>query len=469
MPQDDLLDAIRAIAGDGGVIAGAELAKRPGDWLGFSSCMAAAIVRPRSTDELSRIMRLCHARRQPVIAAGGLSGLVHGTDAAGHELQISFERMRAVEAVDPVGRTMTVEAGVPLQAAQDAALEHDLIYAVDLGARGSATIGGTVSTNAGGNQVVRYGMTRENVLGLEVVLADGTVLSSMNHLLKNNAAYDLKQMFIGSEGTLGLVTRAVLRLHPKPLTTATALLAVDDFDGITGLLSLCSGRLGAMLTSFEVMWESHYRAIAIDSGRHQPPLPAGHAYYVIVEASGMDPGRDEAFFTALMEETLAGGLAADAVIASSGAQRGAIWGIREDIPGIMAAMMPCAVFDVSLPVTAMPDYVAGLTASVDAEWTGQGKLMVFGHLGDGNLHISVAPRPWSEEARHRAEELVYRPLEAIGGSISAEHGIGLEKRAWLSSSRTPEEIATMRLLKAALDPLNLLNPGKVLIPEDSSA
>jgi FAD/FMN-containing dehydrogenase len=469
MSRDALLDAVGAITGDGGVITGDALAARPGDWLGRSACGAAAIIRPRSTDELSRIMRLCHAQGQPVVAAGGLTGLVHGADATGNELQISFERMRAVEAVDPVGRTMTVEAGVALEAAQEAALKHDLIYAVDLGSRGSATIGGNISTNAGGNQVVRYGMTRDNILGLEVVLADGTILSSMNRLLKNNAGYDLKQMFIGSEGTLGLVTRAVLRLHPRPLTTSTALLAVDDFNGVTRLLSLCGSRLGPMLTSFEVMWASHYQTVAIDSGRHQPPLPGGHAYYVIVEASGMEAGRDEAFFTALMEETLARGVAVDAVIASSGAQRGAIWSIREDIPAIMQAMMPAAAFDVSLPVTAMDDYVAGLTASVEAEWTGQGKLMVFGHLGDGNLHISLAPRPWSEEAQHRAEELVYGPLAAIGGSVSAEHGIGLEKRIWLPQSRTPEEIATMRLLKAALDPLGLLNPGKVLIPDGGGA
>lgn len=459
---DTLIPQLVAICGEGGVVTGEDLATRAGDWLGQSKCGAGAIVRPRSTEELSAIMKLCHEAGQPVIGAGGLTGLVHGTDATPDQLQISFERMRQIISVDPVGRTMVVEAGVPLQAAQEEAEKHGLIYAVDLGARGSATIGGTISTNAGGNQVVRYGMTRANVLGLEAVLADGTVLSSMNSLLKNNAAYDLKQLFIGTEGTLGLVTRAVLRLHPKPLTTATALLAVEDFDAVSCLFAKVSGRLGPMLTSFEVMWQSHYRMIAQDSGRHQAPLPADYAYYALVEASGMDPERDEDFFTQLMGTMLEEGLAADAVIASSDSQRQAIWAIREDIEGVMRAMTPLAAFDISLPIGAMEDYIGTLEHAVAAEWGDNARVITFGHLGDGNLHVGVAPRPWSEAARHRAEELVYRPLEAIGGSLSAEHGIGLEKRDWLHVSRNAEEIALMRLLKSSLDPKGLLNPGKVL-------
>ncbi len=459
--MENLLSKIREICGEAGVITGDDLEARAGDWLGQTKCGAAAIIRPRSTEELSQIMRLCHDEGQPVIAAGGLTGLVHGTDAQPNEIQISFERMRNVITVDPVGRTMTVEAGVPLQAAQEEAEKHGLIYAVDLGARGSATIGGTIATNAGGNQVVRYGMTRDNLLGVEAVLADGTVMSSMNTLLKNNAAYDLKQLFVGTEGTLGLVTRAVLRLHPKPLTTATALLAVESFDQVTALFSHVSGKLGPMLTSFEVMWQSHYRTIAIDSGRHQPPLPGDYGYYIVVEASGMDPDRDEEFFTELMAGLLEDEVAVDAVIAASEGQRQAIWNIREDIEGLLHAISPVAVFDVSLPIAEMDQYITTLESAVSGEWGDDARVITFGHLGDGNLHIGVAPRPWSEEARHRAEELVYKPLKAIGGSISAEHGIGLEKRDWLHLSRSPEEIASMRLIKKALDPNGLLNPGKV--------
>ncbi|MDP3906460.1 FAD-binding oxidoreductase [Novosphingobium sp.] len=458
----DLLDELRGIVGDGGVLTGDDLATRAGDWLGLSTCQAKAVIRPRSTAELSAVMQLCHAARQPVIGTGGLTGLVHGTDAAGHELQISFERMRSVISVDPVGRTMLVEAGAPLQAVHEAAAAHGLLYPVDLGARGSCTIGGNISTNAGGNTVVRYGMTRDNVLGLEAVLANGTVICALNTLLKNNAAYDLKQLFIGSEGTLGLVTRAVLKLHPLPASEGTAIVALDSFDALLRFFAHCGRRLGGLLSSFEVMWQDHYELIGVNSGRHNPPLPAGHAFYAIVEATGTDPDRDAALFAEVLGEALEQDLASDAVIAASKAQRAAIWGIREDIEGLFLAVLPGCTFDVSLPIAAMDQYVKALTAAARTEWGADTRVVVFGHLGDGNLHILVAPRPWSEDLRRRVEALVYEPLRALNGSISAEHGIGLEKRDWLDVSRTPAEIALMRTLKAALDPLGLLNPRKVL-------
>lgn len=457
-----LLEKIRQIIGQNGVLTGEDAASRPGDWLGTTQCGAYAVVRPRSTAELAAVMSLCHEARQPVVPAGGLTGLVHGTDALESEIQISFERMRAIEGVDPVGRTMTVQAGVPLQAVHEEAARHGLLYGVDLGARGSCTIGGNISTNAGGNTVIRYGMTRDNILGLEVVLADGRIVSSMNSLIKNNAAYDLKQLFIGTEGTLGLVTRAVLKLHPRPISEATAMLAVNGFDNLKAVFTMAGQRLGSQLSSFEVMWRAHYERIGVASGRHQPPLPAGHDYYVIVEATGTDAERDEALFADVMTAALEDGLAADAVLATSKAQRAAIWGVREDIEGLFTTFHPSATFDVSLPIIAMNDYVEALQAAVDAEWGGAAEMVVFGHLGDGNLHIVLAPRPWSEAARHRGEELVYKPLEALGGSLSAEHGIGLEKRDWLHVSRSPEEIALMRQIKAMMDPHGLLNPGKVL-------
>ncbi len=235
----DLFDEILAVVGEGGLVTGDDVAKRA-DWRGVA-CEARAVVRPRTTAELSEVMRLCHAARQPVVPVGGLTGLVKGGYASGKEVQVSLERMRAIESIDPVGRTMVVEAGVPLEAVHDALAEHGLTYGVDLGARGSCTIGGNISTNAGGNTVIRYGMTRENVLGLEAVLADGTIVSSMNTLLKNNAGYDLKQLFIGSEGTLGVVTRAVLRLHPAPTSEATGIVAIDGFDNLTAFF-LAGGR-----------------------------------------------------------------------------------------------------------------------------------------------------------------------------------------------------------------------------------
>ena len=458
----ELLDEIRAVVGDVGLIVGADVGKRAADWLWLSTCRARAVVRPATTDELSAVMKLCHAALQPVVPAGGLTGLVHGTDAGPAEVQISFERMRSVLSIDPVGRTMLVEAGTPLQAIHEAAAEHGLCYPVDLGSRGSCTIGGNISTNAGGNTVVRHGMTRDNVLGIEVVLADGTVISSLNHLLKNNAAYDLKQLFIGSEGTLGLVTRAVLKLQPQPVSEATAIVALAGFQQVQDLFVHCGRRLGGLLSSFEVMWREHYELIAVQSGRHVPPLPPGHGCYVIVEATGTNQARDEELFAEAMGEALEQGIADDIVIAASKAQRAGIWKVREDVEGIFFATAPACTFDVSLPIVEMDAYVKAIQQEAARRWNEETRVLVFGHIGDGNLHIVVAPRPWGETSRHEAETIVYEPLRALAGSVSAEHGIGLEKRDWLGVSRTANEIAMMRQLKAMLDPLGLLNPGKVL-------
>lgn len=458
----ELLKQIRAVVGDAGLITGEELATRPGDWRGRTSCCARAVVRPRTTAEISEVMKLCYAARQPVVPAGGLTGAVGGHVTDANELQLSFERMLNIESIDPVGRTMIVQAGVPLQVVHEAAAEHGLLYGVDLSARGSCTIGGNISTNAGGNTVIRYGMTRENVLGLEAILADGTIVSSMNSLLKNNTGYDLKQLFIGSEGTLGLVTRAVLRLHPAPLSEATALVALDSFEKLTQFLSLARSRFGGALRSFEVMWNNFYEIIGVRSGRHRPPIPAGHEVYVIVEVAGTDIERDAALFEEVLAVALEKGIAADAVVAASKSQRNAIWAIREDAEGEMVMMAPATGFDISLPIVHMQEYVERLQNSLRTEFGEDVLMTVYGHIGDNNLHLLVSPRPWSEEAKRRAQEMVYRPLAVLGGSVSAEHGIGLHKREWLPLSRGAEELSLMRRIKAALDPHNLLNRGKIL-------
>lgn len=459
--MNDLLRQIAAIVGPQGLITGADVQERAADFMGFTRCMAKAIVRPASTQELSEVMKLCHAAGQTVVAAGGNTGLVQGQVCTPDDIQISLERMRAVGEIDPVGRTMVVEAGCVVQTAQEAAEAQGLKFAVDWGARGSATIGGGIATNAGGNSVVRFGMMRDNVLGLEAVLADGTIISSMNVLLKNNAAYDLKQLFIGSEGTLGIVTRAVLRLHPAPLTTQTAMLACTDFAAVQKLFVEAGRQLGPGLTSFEVMWPSFYEPM-IATGKHTPPLPGGHGCYVILEMSGTDPDGDPARFETVLGALLEQELAVDAVIASSKAQADQIWAIRDDIPALFAFTAPSVTFDVSLPIRDMDGYVQDLRERALARLGESMKLVVFGHIGDGNLHILLGAQPFTAETKHVIEELVYSALKPLGGSVSAEHGIGLEKRDWLALSRSPEEIALMKRLKAALDPTNILNPGKVL-------
>lgn len=459
--MSDLIDQIAAIVGPQGLITGADVQERAADFMGFTRCQAKAIVRPASTAELSAVMKLCHAAGQTVVAAGGNTGLVQGNVCTPDDIQVSLERMRAVGEIDPVGRTMVVEAGCVVQTAQEAAEAQGLKFAVDWGARGSATIGGGIATNAGGNSVVRFGMMRDNVLGLEAVLADGTIISSMNVLLKNNAAYDLKQLFIGSEGTLGIVTRAVLKLHPAPLTTQTAMLACADFAAVQRLFVEAGRQLGPGLTSFEVMWPSFYEPM-IATGKHTPPLPGGHGCYIILEMSGTDPEGDPARFEGVLGAMLEAGLADDAVIAASKGQADQIWAIRDDIPALFAFTAPSVTFDVSLPIRAMDAYVADLHERALARLGETMKLVVFGHIGDGNLHILLGAQPFTAETKHVIEELVYSGLKPLGGSVSAEHGIGLEKRDWLNVTRSPDEIALMKRLKAALDPANILNPGKVL-------
>lgn len=457
------LNDIEAIVGPGNVLTGGDVSQRTVDWMSGAQCQAGAIVRPADTDELSAVLRLCHAADQPVVTHGGLTGLVHGAEATSEELAISLERMNAIEAVDTVGGTMTVQAGAALQKVQEAADAVDRQFALDLGARGSCTIGGNIATNAGGIRVIRYGMMRQQVLGLEAVLADGTVISSMNRMLKNNAGFDLKQLFIGSEGTLGIVTRAVLRLQPSTPDIQTALVACPSFEAVTGLLARMDSALGGSLAAFEVMWQSHYRLLTEESGRHNPPLPMGSPFYVILESLGSDGQSHAAQFSRALESALESDLIGDAVLAQSDAQRQGIWAIREDIEGLIQALSPLFTFDVSLPIPEMAQYVETLERALRRHWP-NGRMVTFGHLADGNLHISVGVGDPSQETRRAVERMVYAPLAELGGSISAEHGIGLEKRDYLSISRSAEEIALMRTLKQALDPKGLLNRHKVLTP-----
>jgi FAD/FMN-containing dehydrogenase len=452
------LQELRRIVGEAGILSGREVAERNPAIGVAGGVRAEMLVRPRTTAEVSAVLRACHAARQPVVVHGGLTGLVRGTDAAPHELIVSLERMEQIEEIDPVSRTAVVQAGVKLQALQEAVAEKGLMFPLDLGARGSATIGGNVATNAGGNRVVRYGMMREMVLGLEAVLADGTVVSALNRLIKNNSGYDLKQLFIGSEGTLGVVTRAALRLRELPRGQHVALAAADRFEGVIGLLRRVDQALGGQLSAFEVMWREHYHLVTHPPAASVSPFAGDHAFFILIESHGADES-PEALLAAL-ESASGSGLVADAVVARSQAERGALWAIRDDV-GQLRRLAPIFAFDVSLPLAAMEEYVSGVRSRLARRWPGA-HCSVFGHLADGNVHFVFAPGSADPGTRQAVEEIVYAPLQAIGGAISAEHGIGLEKKAWLPVSRTAEEIALMRLLKSALDPLGILNPGKVV-------
>jgi FAD/FMN-containing dehydrogenase len=454
-----ILAEIGRIVGPGQVLTGDAVSSRTRHAWSAEPLEALALVRPASSGEVSHVLRLCHQHRQPVVTHGGRTGLSGGERATAADLVLSLERMNRIEEIDPAGRTVTVQAGCTLQALHEAVDAEGLYFPLDLGARGSCTVGGNIATNAGGVTVIRYGMMRAQVLGLEAVLADGTVVSSMNRMLKKNSGYDLKQLFIGTEGTLGVVTRAVLALRERPSSVCTVLLAVDDASKLAPLLRHFDQRLGGQLSSFEAMWGDYYRAVTVPGG-HAAPLERDHAFYVLVEAQGADPDADAARFEATVAAAWEAGLVTDAVLPKSRAERDHLWAIREDF-GPIRHDRPMFTYDVSLPIGLMPDYVEEVEARVRARWPG-GRFYAFGHLGDGNLHFVICPRVEAADLHEQVDAAVYEPLARFGGAVSAEHGIGTEKRAWLHASRSPEEIEVMRLLKRSLDPHGILNPGKVI-------
>jgi FAD/FMN-containing dehydrogenase len=450
-----ILRDLAGIVGDRHVLTGDDVRQRSDCWAPPHAMEALCIARPATSREVAEIAAYCDANGLSLVPQGGRTGLAGGAFTRPGDIALSLERMTAIQPVDHDGMTMEVEAGAPLQVVQDTAQAAGLLYPVDLGARGSATIGGTIATNAGGNSVFRYGMTRDQILGLEVVLANGTILSSMNRMIKNNAAYDLKHMFVGSEGTLGIVTRAVLRLRPLPGAKATAFIGLPSFEAVLQLLALANSEADGALTSYEAIWPS-FMEIVLGGGHHRSPLGGQHAFYVLAEIASHQPD-------ALMEHVIGKawekGLIADAAIAQNMAQAASFWAIRDDIDALLGGTKIAHLYDVSLPQDRMATYVDDLEKALRRSWA-EARLAVFGHVADGNLHIVVYP---GEEGLHEAiDALVYEPLEAFGGSISAEHGIGLEKRPYVRFSRSQPEIAVMAGLKRLLDPRSTLNPGKVI-------
>lgn len=443
------------------VWTGTNIVGRRASFLENQPLVAKALLLPESILDVSEMLRLCCAAGQPVVPHGGLSNLVGSTETSTEEIALSLERMNRVEEIDPVGGTMIVQTGAVLQHVQQAAESAGMFFPLDLPARESAVIGGLIGTNAGGLRVLRYGMMRDMVLGLEAVLADGTVLNMMNKMLKKNAGYDLKQLLIGSEGTLGVATRAVLRLWPPQPAAAAALLAVERFAEVADLLVLAKRCLGGQLTSFEVMWNAFYQLTTTPPAPTAPPIRSDSPFYVLVESMGVDAGEEQARIQTLLDQAKHMRLYTEAASANSPVGRKALWRVREDTQQIEAQYGPNFGFDVSLPILHMESYIHGIERDLSDAF-GMAHLWVFGHLADGNLHIHI----WSdtidmERDRATVQSIVYNPLQTLGGSISAEHGIGLLKKPYLALSRTPEELIVMRQIKAVLDPAGILNPGKI--------
>ena len=458
-PVNGFLAALRAALGGDAVAVGADIPERYlADWSGVAPVRPLALVRPRSTEQVSATLRLCTAHRVPVVPQGGLTGLAGAAVPCAEGIALSLERMQAIESVDAQTRTLTAQAGATVQAVQEAAAAQGLLFGVDFGARGSARIGGALATNAGGNGVLRFGMMREQTLGLEVVLADGTVLPMLRPMQKNNTGYDLKQFFVGAEGTLGVVTRALFRLHPAPRARATMLVAVADFDAALAVLGRLQARCGAGLAAFELMWRDFVEA-SMAWQQLREPFDQPHALLALVDLDGPDEALLRAALEEVLGEAMASGLVLDAAIAQSQAQAAAFWKIREATAELPANMHPPVNFDVSLPMADIGRFAVRCRAALDARWPGHVSVF-FGHVGDSNLHVSTDAATVGGDVEG-LEHLVYDLVRDFSGSISAEHGIGLHKKPFLHVSRTPGELAAMRAIKAALDPLHLMNPGKI--------
>jgi FAD/FMN-containing dehydrogenase len=457
----ELLEQLREVTGARGYLDGDSIGERHfHDLMGARRIRPQLLLRPGTTAELSRILALCHAANQPVAVQGGMTGLVSAAAPQQGEIAISMERMKQVIEIDPFTATITVEAGLPLQTLQETAAEHGLLFPLDLGSRGSCTIGGNLSTNAGGNRVIRYGMTRDLVLGLEVVLADGTVLEGLSKLRKNNTGYDLKQLFIGSEGTLGVITKAVLKLMPQPGTQDVAVCGVNGFEKVAELLLHAQKTLGGNLTGFEVIWRNTYELICQHATKVKAPLPVDYDFYVLIESMGSGGKGDRTGFEDMLGAALDLGLVSDAVLSNSAAERDALWQVRDAAAGVAAGIGFMHNYDISLNVSDMDYFGTEVEKRLRSHWP-DAILGLFGHVGDGNLHIIIHVGEQTRALHQAIDDVIYGLIRELGGSVSAEHGIGLMKKSYLDYSRSAQEIQLMKTLKQALDPKGILSPGRI--------
>lgn len=455
----NMIDEFRTIVGHLGVISEpAELEAYNEDWRRLFRGKALCVVLPRSTQEVSSIVRLCRSAGVGLVPYGGNTGLSGGAtpDASGNQVVLSLSRMHAIRDIDLVSETMEVEAGCVLQRAQQAAEEAGLMLPISLAAEGSARIGGILSTNAGGINVLRYGMARTRVLGLEVVMADGQIVSGLRRLRKDNAGYDWKQWFIGTEGTLGIVTAAVLQLAPRSLYRVTALLAVPSVEAALKVLRAARQGIGETLNAFELMSGAALELVERHQGLKTPLAPS--PWYVLIEASSCLVGLRDAV-EALLGRVLEPGNASDGVLAESARQENELWALRESITDAESREGRSVKHDVSVPISAIASFLSAADAVVNQAFP-QSRINAFGHAGDGNIHYNVIVGPGIDG--HSLNALVHDIVVAHGGSISAEHGIGQYRVAELERCRSQPELDLARRMKAALDPFGILNPGKVL-------
>lgn len=428
------------------------------DWSAENACMPDIVIKAKSVKDVSKLLAYCDSEKLPLVTQGGMTGLSGGATPQAGEIVLSMEALTGITEIDPDSMTISVLAGTPLERVQQAVRDAGFYLPLDLGARGSCTIGGNVSTNAGGTQVLSYGMTRALVLGLEAVTADGTIIRSMNKMLKNNAGYDLKQLFIGSEGTLGVVTEVVLRMLPLANCKFSALCAFKNFSDVVVFLRAMQSDL-SRVTAFELMWSNYIEQVLFMNPSCVDPFPEKHPLYVLIEAEGSNVQRDgEQFEQALSHQMEQGGLI-DAVVAQNNTQANQFWKIRDGVTAILAQVPELANFDIGLPVSQMEVFVERVEEALVSAFDNL-TLCTFGHMADGNLHIFA----WTGVAGdvEKIYQYVYRAVGEYGGTITAEHGVGAMKRKYLPHCRTNEELALMRTLKQAMDPNGILNARRVI-------
>lgn len=468
--SDPFLERCRAIVGAAFVLDQPDaMAPFLTDWRGRFTGRGRAVLRPQDTAQVALLVQACAAHRVPIVPQGGNTGLVLGSvpDASGCAVVLSLARLNQVRAIDAVNRTVTVDAGVILQTVQEAAAAHQLLFPLSLAAEGSCTIGGNLSTNAGGTAVLRYGNTRELCLGLEVVTPQGEIWDGLRALRKDNTGYDLRDLLIGAEGTLGIITGAVMKLFAQPKASITALVALGSARSALDLLGLAQDACGAALTGFELISSVCLQLVAEQFPQLAQPFGSQHAFYVLLELSSSESAQHAVgLLEAAIGQALERGIAHDAVVAASLAQSRALWQLREHIPLAQAAAGKNIKHDISLPISRIAAFLAQTGAALNAAFP-DADVICFGHLGDGNLHYNVAPKDGTSHDAFLANQLAINRIVndqviAFDGSISAEHGIGALKRADLARYKAPVELNMMRAIKAALDPLGIMNPGKIL-------
>jgi FAD/FMN-containing dehydrogenase len=416
---------------------------------------------PKTTQEVSTIMKWCHKHQLEVVVHGGLTNLVGGTQTKPDQLVVSLEKMNRIDPVDLQNRTVTVEAGAILETVLQAAEKQDLFLPLSFGARGSAQVGGVISTNAGGLRVFRYGMTRNWVLGLEVVLPDGTIIENLKTLRKDNSGIDLKQLFIGAEGILGIVTKAVFRLIEKPQTRHSAILTTNDYEKVLQTLRYFDQSLGARLTGFELLWDNSFHTITADDTHYQSPLQTVENYVIFVEVLGKHSSRDVQDLQDACAHVFDQNWIADACFFNTAAEQDECWKIREDVAALEVHAPHNQHFDISIPIDQIGIIINNIIQQLQSLDDVLG-IYPFGHVADGNMHLIVGKQNDSQELTKKINQIVYAQLQEVKGSISAEHGIGLDKKPYLHLCRSQDEIHIMKGLKQLFDPLNILNPGRII-------